>query len=427
MKEYSNDRREMAAKNLMNDWYGYDKKIIEPETRYSASELNLYRAGYSYYAYNLSPKVAEFIKYYQGPKNDKQFFLNNYIPACDGLTDDDFITWCNEVDTKTEDRYRRPNRDYEKELPSMIGSSYYYFFSAYALRSDSLFRSIELNEFLGRSTDDQTFEEFLTTDTEYKDCCKNLTFNKYAHTAEIFRYGVPEFLTFTKRVNLKTKRLLLPLTKEDILKLYDADSNPLKDLNKENQHSYAYASAYVDAALNGLKTLEIEEMSASEISDIVMMHLLKDLESLRSRDSKGMILTTLGNLVSTYSKIAFNAVNFKRNFAYIVSTGILEKLTPLEIMALVYGFENPDRWAITTPSGVLETVCLLIENKKISAEAMCRIIATVMIERDVLIDLNSDDNDYSALETVPPQWAAATLAGKRKNTTNAIEAIEMFR
>lgn len=406
----------VATKTLMNNWYGYDKKIERPEG-ISGFDLAIQN---SYSDYYINPIPARKISYLR-TRDDKIRATSAYIPPCDGYTDDDFIAWLDGADLATDEGYRvGPLRKQVSENQWPVQSMFSEFFRSGSPRSDRIFRIIELHEFLLRGDNKQTFENFLLTDTEYVEACKNLRVTETDALRMLMDYKLPAFLRFDRKTNLKTKRLLLPLTKVEIEKLYDFQDNPLIEMNKQNNHSYDFAVEFIKASSGDHSKLEIKEMTMRALIDDIMLIAMEGQASYWKSRKRG-VKKTMQILMDYLGGLTKNTT-LTRNLAYVISVDGLRNLDPSEIIAVISGFESPARWAIPTPTGAAETICELINDKKVDAQHMCKIIAHVILNESAPLELK-EDFDWDAISDVPPEWAANLLSGHRKANMKRLVAV----
>lgn len=412
---------------LLNNWYGFDKKIEKPVQTFNSRDIGMSNI---YHKHNFSEEVANCIRYLSS-SDQRVFAVKNFVAPCDGFTDADFINWTKSTDFTPENPYRGMKYQYfiqnlTKSSPKYNRSAsvlraYYNDFFKVGTRNDELFRIIELNEFLIRGRSGQSFEDFLKTDVDYIESCRNLHVEMTPVIETLVSYSLPAFLKFSKKTNLKTKRLLLPLTKAEIENLFvNHDKNPLLGVNKENSHTYDYAVEFISSASGNQKILEITEMHMRKVIDEIVLAAMNGNENFWRSKKLGprRSIVTLIDYLSSLNK----SIKITRNLAYIISTGVLNSLDPAEITAVVCGFENPARWAVPTSRGALETVCELIDEDKVSALDMCKIIAHVNMTESALVELR-DDFDWESIRGIPAEWAATAMASKRKSSLSINTAL----
>lgn len=417
----------MKKQKLLTDWYGYDKKIAIPESEYSLGELGL--ASYSSYYYNekypLSHSVAAAIK-----KVDKDLRLkakNKYLFACDGRTDDEFIHLINETDYLSEssqhENWRAEeviDRNPESVKKGYLGYLIREFFWTEPRRSDRLFRIIELNEFLHRSKSSQTLEDFLLTDTEYKTKCESLIIEAHSPLSEaLWTLQGASFLEFGAKVTIKTRSLLLPLTRDEFVNLLDYKKNPFYSTQRNDTHTYEFAQLFIKGATTGTKLTEVAKMSGPQLHDLITRKFIFNYQDYwQSTSSEVSIATHLPILLDEIRSLSLHSDSFTRNFAHIVSTGALDKLSITELASVLVGYDSPASWAEPSKGKTtLERITELIASGKANPVSVCKIIAYI-IQNNLDAIVIQDDLDWSSINEMPAEWAYATLPISSKKSVS---------
>lgn len=422
----------MSSLKLLNEWYGYDRNVEIPENGFSASHLMLGSdSSYSRHSrIKVSEEFAEIVRT-KLPINQREASVKLYFPPSDGYTDIDYLDWirANDVEKLRKTNWFSDWREISiaqdvyscavSDLPTAIRT----FFKAWKRRTDQIFRLIEINEFIHRGSSEQTFEDFLLTDTEYKDRCKKLHIVDYSVTTKSLQSKyAPEFLSFGSKVALKTRKLLLPLVHEDFVKVMDYRSNPFFGTNSSNSHSYEYLKLFIAAALGKITKIDITELDADEIQNRIIVTLMSrgkdDWSNIAIR--KPYMSTFVIDMVSEISKVNYQHTNFRRNFSYLIGTGALDKLSPVELCAVITGYENSRRWAESSKGkSTQEIITELMISDKLDPYFICKLMAHIIVNnlQPIAVEL---DFDWKSIEDLPMDWAfesAPTSSKKRSAST----------
>lgn len=409
------------AKNPLSNWYGFEKKVTKPEHSYKNSDLAIYKHTYGDTGVHMSPEIARLIR--SAHNEDARLNIKRlYFPPADGFTDEDFIKFLETPLTGDAARGYYNWRTIEAlnqsaaELASAannysIKAAFSKFFDASAARTDRLLRIIEINEFLNHTKpDDLTFESFLETDTKVEEKCKKLILHEHSIPLEtLFNYSLPEFLQYPARIALKTKQLLLALTKQQMLKVFDVDSNPYAKANASNSHSFEFAELYIAAALGEITEAPVKELTENEVSNAITLSMMSKTEYWEKVASNRRASGLFANVLEEFDKIYFNADTFKRNFAYLVEVDVLKELTAPELAAVVFGFEKSHRWAEPKKGkSTLEVLMELMQSERLDPVAGAKLIAHIINNhlQPIVLDL---DYDWSILVEAPPAWAYEML------------------
>lgn len=414
------------TKNPLSNWYGFEKKVTKPEQSYKDRDLGIYKTSYYNHEFRFSPEIARFIKLTHG-EDAKRNLAKAYFPPADGFTDEDFLKFVETEDFKvavttwynwrTYEALSRSGVDMDSRSGNYaIKTVYSEFFDTTSPRTDHLLRLIEINEFLNHSKDENlTFDEFLSTETSVEEKCKNLLLLQYSTplTTLINSY-LPDFLKYPARIALKTKNLLLPLTKEQMLKVFDVASNPYAKSNASNSHSFEFAQIYIAAALGEVTEAPVKELTEAEISNAITLSMLSKTEYWEKVTASRRISGLFTEILTEFDKIYFNADAFKRNFAYLVEADVLKELTAVELAGVVFGFEKSHRWAEPKKGkSTLEVLMELMQSKKLDPVAGAKLIAHIVNNhlQPIVLDL---DYDWSILVDAPPAWAYEVLPHSEK-------------
>lgn len=406
----------MENRKLLNEWYGYDKSIKAKLTGYNGDDLNFpYNRYNPTYDFRLTSAIATHIR-----RNcDSEYRMEtarHYFVETDGLTQDDYLAWskahnasitigkCQGYNWRVLETLSK-NPDFASEffLKSILND----FFSLKPKRNDRIIRSIELNEFVHRATDDQTFEDFLLTDTEYEENCKNLILKNYSTiTKDIVDNFAPKFLQFGSKVNSKTRSLLLPLTRTKMENVLDFKSNPYYDQSRKDSYTFEYTELFISSALNGIKRVMFNELSPLDITNQIYLRVMSAPKAYWENALNRKSLSSILDLIQIeIKKCTFSTASFKRNFSHLVSTGALDNITPAELIAVVSAYEKSHRWAESTKGkSTLDIVTELIDTKKIDAEFIAKLMAHIIINdlQPIVVEL---DFDWSTVNNMPVEWA----------------------
>lgn len=414
------------SKNPLSNWYGFEKKITKPEQSYKDRDLAIYKYSYNDHAVHMSPEIARLIRL--GRDEDERRRLRSlYFPPADGFTDEDFIKFLETPLTgdaakghynwRTLKAFNQSGVDLSSGANNYsLKSAFSKFFDADSARTDRLFRLIEINEFLNHTKpDDLTFENFLTTDPTIEEKCKKLILQEYSIPLEtFFSYNLPDFLQYSARIALKTKQLLLPLTKEQMLKVLDVESNPYAKSNSSNSHSFEFAELYIAAALGEITEAPVKELTEAEISNAITLSMMSKTGYWEKVASTRRASGLLSEVLMEFDKIYFGADTFKRNFAYLVEADVLKELSATELAGVVFGFEKSHRWAESSKGkSTLEILMELMQSKKLDPVAGAKLIAHIVNNhlQPIVLDL---DYDWTILVDAPPAWAYEVLPHSEK-------------
>lgn len=414
------------AKNPLSNWYGYDKKVTKPENSYENRDLSIYKYSYSGNAVHMSPEIAKLIRLARD--EDVRIRLKSlYFPPADGFTDEDFIKFLETPLTgdaakgyynwRTIEALNQSDMELASSADNYsIKSAYSKFFDTSSPRTDRLFRIIEINEFLNHTKpDDLTFEAFLETDQSVEEKCKKLILQEHSVPLDTyFNYSLPDFLQYPARIALKTKQLLLSLTKEQMLKVWDVESNPYAKANSSNSHSFEFAELFIAAALGEVTEAPVKELSESEISNAITLSMISKTEYWEKVASNRRASGLLKETLEEFDKIYFTADTFKRNFAYLVEADVLKELSAVELAGVVFGFDKSHRWAEPSKGkSTLEILMELMQNDRLDPVAGAKLIAHIVNNhlQPIVLDL---DYDWSILVDAPPAWAYEMLPHSEK-------------
>lgn len=412
------------AKSPLSNWYGYDK-IVEPAAgSYTEGEL-YFRRTYSG-RHNLSHEFANVIKR-TSDDNVKRNLARLYMPPADGVTEEDFLkfiesyslseykgsyyTWRAIIAmNKSKIQYHSSSHNYS------VRGAYSSFFSV-GKRTDQLFRIIEINEFLHHTDSENiTFAEFLETNKEVAEKAKNLILEEKDIPLEnYFGYRIPDFLTFPSRLNMKTRDLLLPLTKDQMHKLYDWETNPYREgSNGGNSCTFDFVKLYIGAATGEITAKPLKTLDETQVQNAISLALIKETaywEKVSEQRGAGIFLI---QVLDELMKISYNTDAFKRNFAYLVHEGVLEKLDAKEIVGLVLGFEKSHRWIETSKGkSTLEQLTEIMQEGKLDPVHAAKLIAHIVNShlQPIVFD---PDFDWSIVDDTLPAWLYQVLPHSEK-------------
>lgn len=406
---------------MLNEWYGYDKEVKAPENKLSNLDLGYILNGYNGTFYTkITPEGAEAIK--SLPKEIREIMVQAWYPASDGLTDDDFVAWVHSGQRSAEKTWKnwreqkvlRRNPRFLKnwDFGKLIES-----FFKYGKRSDRIFRMIEMNEFLHHAAEDQTFENYLETNTEYQEKCKNMELTMHSKlTTKLLEYdeSLPKFLKFGGNTTNKVKEELLKLSRSDFEKLLAWETNPYKS-SCTSDGSLDFARLYIKAALGSSQKVEIKELSGQEIKNTVMTAFLSGSENFwNSLGSKRDISMATEVVLDELRKISFNSDEIKRGLSYLIHTGVLNKLSPVEVIAVTLGYDKPARWAEPNKGETtLEVATKMMIAGKLDPEFFAKLIAYIIINNLDLISVDEELGEHD-FEEVPISWAYPLINKSRQ-------------
>lgn len=403
----------MSSKKLFSDWYGYDKIVNSPMTKFTNNELGYVRTGYTGTVnHYITPSGAEAIK--SLPREIRETMVSAWYPESDGLTEDDFIAWV-ASGARSNDKLAWRNWRHQTvgRRNPLLKEDYWFnriigaFFS-YRKRSDRIFRIIEINEFLHNADSDQTFENFLETDPSYQTKCKNLEFTIYTELSKKLisrEFDIPKFLKFGPGCSLTVREKLLKLDQSGFEKLLDWENNDYYS-SSATDASPDYVDLFIGAALGKAQKISVKEMSGDEVKNIIMTEFLSGSpEFWTSLSAKRSLTGAVATVVDELNKLLFKEVEFTRNFAYLISTGVLSKLSPLEVIALTMGYQKSTRWAAPNKGDTtLEVATRMMIEKKLKPEFFAKLVSYIVINNLDLIVVDDDLADHS-FDDVPTHWA----------------------
>lgn len=404
----------MSPKKLFSEWYGYDKFVKYPTARFSNTDLGYMKTGYAGTVWHsMTPEGAEVIK--SLPREIRETMVSAWYAESDGLTADDFAAWIvsGERNTDRNSSWRNWRQQIVLRRNSSIKNDYWFtqiigaFFN-YRKRSDRIFRTIEINEFLHSAEADQTFENFLETDQNYQTKCKNLEFTIHSEASKKLisrEFDIPKFLKFGAGCSLTVREKLLKLERSAFEKLLDWENNAYYS-SASTDASPDYVDLFIGAALGKALKVTIKEMSGEDVKNFIMTEFLSGSpEFWSSLTSKKTLTGAVSVVIDELDKISFNEGEFTRNFAYLISTGVLSKLSPLEIVALTMGYNKSARWAAPNKGDTtLEVATTMMLDKKLDPEFFAKLVSYIVINNLDLIVVNDDLADHS-FEDVPISWA----------------------
>lgn len=402
----------MSSKKLFSEWYGYDKVVKEPEGRYTDTQLGYRQAShYANFPKSLTPEGAALIRSLS--LQERELMVKLYFPECDGLTVEDFATWIR-TGKRTSDKYGRYyNWRIQKALETNPGFQNDYHFTSlitdffkYKTRSDRLFRIIEINEFVNTASADQTFENFLETDTNYQEKCKNLEVTPYTKDLnKLFDWNTPKFLQFGNNFSLKARQPLLKLKPSEMAKVIKWDQNQYLEDSKADT-SVSFVELFIGAALGKFEKVAVRELTPKEAQNAAMTAFLTGSpEFWNSLGAKKDIASTVDFVLNEMRQVSFQGHEFTRNFAYLLQTGVVSKLSPLEVMALIYGYHKSARWAEPNKGETtLEVATKMMTEGKLDPEFFAKLVAYIVINNLDLIVVN-DDLVENSFEDMPISWA----------------------
>lgn len=414
------------SKNPLSNWYGYEKKVAKPEQSYKDRDLGIYKTSYYNGELRFSPEIARVIKLTYG-EDAKRNIAKVYFPPADGFTDEDFLKFLETEDFKAAVMTYHNWRTFEAMVRSgldmdsrsgnyAIKNVFSEFFDTSSARTDKLFRIIEINEFLNHGKEDNlTFAEFLSTDTAVEEKCKNLLLHEHSTPlTNLINHSLPDFLRYPARIALKTKQLLLPLTKEQMLKVFDVESNPYAKANASNSHSFEFAQIYIAAALGEVTEAPVKVLTDKQVSNAITLSMISKTEYWEKVAANRRASGLLSEVLMEFEKIYFDADTFKRNFAYLVEADVLKELSATELAGVVFGFEKSHRWAEPNKGkSTLEVLMELMQSKKLDPVAGAKLIAHIVNNhlQPIVLDL---DYDWTILVDAPAAWAYEVLPHSEK-------------
>lgn len=414
------------SKNPLSNWYGYDKKVEPASSSYTESDLYI-RRTYSG-RYNLSPEFAKTIRY-TSDDDIKRRLASLYFPPADGVTEEDFLKFIEDytIEPKKDtylnwrtiialDKSGIPRES--KHDTYTIKNVYSKFFSL-GTRSDRLFRIIEINEFLNHTKPDSlTFAEFLETDEKVAEKAKNLILQEHnVPLNSYFHYNLPDFLEFSSRITLKTRNLLLPLTKEQMLKIFDYESNPYTKANSTNSYSFEFAELYIGAATGEIKEAPVKTLEPEQISNAITLALISKTEYWEKVAANRRASGLLSEILEELDKISYNMDSFKRNFAYLIHEGVLEKLDAKELVGVVLGFDKSHRWAEASKGkSTLEILMEFMQAGKLDPVVAAKLIAHIVNNHLQPIVLDPEF-DWAIVDDSLAAWVYQILPHSDKKQT----------
>lgn len=417
------------SKNPLSNWYGYEKKVTPASSSFTESDLYI-RRTYSG-RYNLSPEFAKTIRY-TSDDDTKRRLASLYFPPADGVTEEDFLKFI-------ENHTFEPARDGYLNWRSIVAldksgipreskhdtytiKSVYSNFFSLKQRTDRLFRIIEINEFLKHTKPDNlTFAEFLETDKEVAEKTKNLMLQEHSVPLNTyFHYNLPDFLEFSSRVTLKTRNLLLPLTKAQMLKVFDYESNPYTKANASASYSFDFAELYIGAAIGEIKEAPVKTLEPEQISNAITLALISKTEYWEKVAASRRTSGFLSEILQELEKIAYNMDSFKRNFAYLIHEGVLEKLDAKEIVGVVLGFDKSHRWIESSKGkSTLEVLMEIMQAGKLDPVVGSKLIAHIVNNHLQPIVLDPEF-DWSIVDDSLAAWVYQILPHSEKKQTLAL-------
>lgn len=403
----------MSPKKVFSEWYGYDKIVNEPMTKYSNIDLGYMRTGHGGVVnHYLTPEGAEAIKAL--PREIREMMASAWYAESDGLTADDFTAWVvsgERADKNASWRNWRQQRVF-RQNPSL--KNHHWFgriigaFFNYRKRSDRIFRIIEINEFLNSASDDQTLENFLETDQNYQAKCKNLEFTIYSEASEKLisrEFDIPKFLKFGAGCSLPVRNKLLKLNRSEFEKVLNWEKNDYYS-SSSTDASPDFVDLFISAALGKAEKITVKEMTGKEVKNVIMAEFLSGSpEFWTNLSAKRSLTDAVAMVVDELNKLLFHEVEFTRNFSYLISTGVLSKLSPLEVIALTLGYNKSARWAAPNKGETtLEIATKMMVEKKLDPEFFAKLVSYIVINNLDLIVVNDDLADHT-FEDVPVSWA----------------------
>lgn len=411
----------MDQKKLLNEWYGMPEKdsFHSPWRLHPIDSLPTeVRSA----ILNLSREMQDYIS-------------REYTPPENGSTDEDFIKWALKQTSKPMRAfYHWKSTEAFPRIMDTLGidgvndwaNTYKIvrllndLYTYNSQRNDRLFRIIELNEFLLRGSEGQTLEEFLRTDTEYQDKCRGIVISSSEYAMALIQDDLPEFLKFGPKIALKTRHLLLPYTVEEMSKIVDYKNNPVLRVNPKGSGTVEYAKMFIEAAINGPSEdqMILTEVASDEILNLVAsaflssgsMHYWQKVKTATSRTIPETVQVAMEEIM----KMDSNNPALTRDFAYLIHTGVLEKLNPDEVMALAHGYDKPHRWATANKGkGTVNIITELIYEKKVDPVQILRLIAYTLVKNEKMIKIDKDF-PWETLDDVPPVWSYEALAANAK-------------
>lgn len=420
------------------DWYGYDKEVIYPEKTATKTRSPLYTFNTSYET-EYSDEIKDFKNTLS--TSEVRYLERAYFPACDGFTDQDFIADFQTKNSNYSSYYNwrcgphisRLECEFADEIEWRgLSNELSRFFRKNNKRTDRLFRSIEVNEFIHRGKSDQTLKDFIETDSELAERCRNLEYHNYSNKSlALFSNYVPTFLTFGDNCNAEVKNLILKLTQEEFSKLVDFERNPYSSQRKKSIVNLASVKAYVAAAFGEGTLQEVQIMTAHEIRSKFLIEIIssnkKYWENLQHRHSNNS--KYFPELLKSINSYVFNnsfsiSENDQQRFcSYVLSNNALDEMNPHEVLALMYGISNPSRWATKTDiAGPLETIIKMSMDGKVSIEFACRMIAYIVSEGVAPICVN-EKTDFSGMEDTLISWAHSLIPQSKAKKLAAVPVL----
>lgn len=432
------------SKNFLNEWYGYDKTIVWPESE------KIPPSGSRTY-YKLGPRVSQKVLEYVNKQYsfNQDVIVRSYFPESDGFTDEDFISWATtSLDMSTPAgfftltwRNQKASNLFLESLPEEIVAREVFtefnnFFPVRKgmKRNDLLFRSIEINEFVHRGSTGQTLENFLSTDKEYRKKCRELHLEYYSPlTLRVFDKKAPKFFSFGTKVPIKARNLLLPLTVEQMIKILDYKSNPYGSTNLATSHTFNYVELYIDAALGKVKRQTVKEYSQNELQNKLSRLIMtsspefwRNIES-KCNSNKKSLVHIMNAIAIMISELNFNNSDFSRGMSYLIDTGELENLNAAELIAVIHGYNNENSWAtVSSGKSNIETITELMIDDKLSPKLICSLISFVVMKQEQRI-IVKEDMDWSIYEDTLTHWIHAAIPqGRGKSRVKRPKVLEVL-
>lgn len=419
----------MVSNKLFNEWYGYDKKLVEPEPIQESHAQKQVRWANSRWS-------SDHVKHM--PEETANEILNKFGKNRDGIKYAS-VRWMFDADSYTQDDYLKwlhelPN-DYEAEKSfSYVRFKPWYspkshseyllnrvvenFFSIGTPRSDVIFRLIELKEFMTRGNDEQSFEEFLLTDTEYKEKCRKLDISVITRDdTDLLLNSAPKFFQFNRGISQKTRNLFLPLNKSEMEKVLDYKNNPIIGSNFSKSHTNEWAEIYFKSALGQYTRAEIKIHEVEDIKEHILYRIIEKYENFKSLNSR---FPKIDLLIDITHRIQYLRIDedSQRGLSHLINENIFNELEIQEILALTSGYEKTTLWAVPEKGkSAIEILTEMMIEGTVDPVTGCKLVSHIVTEQKDPIKLTASF-DWSSIKDMPIDWAYSLLESSESTLEN---------
>lgn len=411
----------MSTEKLFENFYGFDKEWPSLSQPNNVTIKDLCRDHFnSFYQSILIPDSS--VDKIKGKLDAAMLY--NYTQPIDGYTDQDYIDWIkNNWSKDNELFYNHDSWHYIRYIKeSDIGNNRFKYFvreflngpSPYSskssyIRSDKVFRVIELNEFFERAKPKETLKEFLENDSLISDLCKSLTFNDYGKNSKdlIFSgYGDYLFMEFGKNFPIKARKIILELNREELKKvIIDRSKNPLKDTPNERTSSVTFIKDFVDHALGKAIIIDRKVLSSEEIKRHFTLNVIGDLGFWEKHSDSSCTLDYSITLAMSCINESFRSDKDSREFlTYIIDSGVLKDYNPRQILAILIGGCITGHWVSKTSGKDIRKIAMeKIDNNELKLSALLDFISYIICSDCAAVSGAKFDWDLLNLDTAA-EW-----------------------